>query len=139
MRDINTLEESFKKFVNNPGEFLPEGVHEVDLDLLHTHDLLNISNKKDHPTLTQYFHVIESNEKITLVNDDFVVWIVPDQRNGSACTFVLIALNKDEQPHLEVGFVTFGVYNTSRLVLRLLEKFLYDIQENEELLTNYDT
>ncbi len=137
MHNINILEEAYKKYIKNINDFLPEGLLEVDLDLLHKHDLLNLS-KKDHPTLTQYFHVIESIEKITLVNDQFVVWIIPDQCEGNACTYVLIALNKDDNPHLEMGFVTTGVYNTSRLVLRLLEKYLFEIQENEEMLTSYD-
>jgi hypothetical protein len=35
---------------------------------------------------------------------------------------------------LELCFITSGVYNTSRLVLRVLEKFLVEIEENEKLL-----
>lgn len=138
MHNISILEEMFKKFISNLNEYLPEGLQEVDIDLLHKHDLLNLTNKKAHPALTQYFHVIESQDKITLVNEQFIVWIVPDTVGEAACTYVLIALNSEEQPHLEVGFVTTGVYNTSKLVLRLLEKFLYDIQENEEILDQFN-
>ena len=46
----------------------------------------------------------------------------------------LIALNHEEQPQLEIAFSTSGVYNSSRLVLRVLEKYLQEIQETEDTL-----
>jgi hypothetical protein len=50
---------------------------------------------------------------------------------------VLIALNQKGIPRLELAFLTTDVYNTSKLVLRILEKFLHEIQENEESLRPY--
>jgi len=139
MHNINALEETYKKFTQHLTDYLPEGLMQVDIDLLQKLNLISLSNKKDHPSLTQYFHVVESAEKITLVNDQFIVWIVPENNKGTTCTYVLIALNNDEEAHLETGFVTSGVYNTSRLVLRILEKLLFDIQENEDLLEKYES
>jgi hypothetical protein len=139
MHNINALEETYKKFTQHLSDYLPEGLFQVDIDLLQRLNLLSITNKKDNPSLTQYFHVVESVEKITLVNEQFIVWIVPENHNGSTCTYVLIALNNEEEAHLETGFVTSGVYNTSRLVLRILEKMLFDIQENEDLLHKFET
>ena len=135
--NIVLLEDYFKKFSKNLQEWLPEGVISVDLNLLHQFNLLHYYNKEKHdPSLTRYFNVIESLDKITLVNDQFVIWIIPGKKvDDTSITYTLIALNGEETPHLELAFATTGVYNTSKLVLRVLEKFLYDIQENEEFLT----
>ncbi len=135
MYDISQLDNCFKNYIKNIHDLLPEGIIEVNLGMLQKHKLLNfyIKNNKDH-SLTRYFHVIETTDKITLVNDQFIVWIVPDKIHNTAVTFTLIALNKGDQPRLEVAFIASGCYNSSRLVLRILESFLYEIQETEEFL-----
>lgn len=138
MHNLNQLELSYKKFMNEIAEWAPESIINIDLKLLHQFNLLNYHKNQQHdPSLTRYFQVIESTEKITLVNDDFVVWIVPEKSEGTAYTYTLIALNHNDHPELELVFVTSGVYNTSRLVLRVLEKFLLDIQENEDALKDF--
>lgn len=139
MDDLTLLEESYNKYIKNLGNWLPEGIIEVDIELLHRFRLLNFFHNRsfEEESLTRYFQVIESNEKITLVNDHFVIWIVPENQNDSPTTYTLIALNINDQPHLELAFSTTGVYNTSRLVLRVLEKFLAEIHENEEMLKKY--
>lgn len=135
MHNLALLEESFKKFYKTIMNGPPEAVVHINLNILQQLGLLNYHSKEAHdPTLTRYFQVIETSEKITLLNDEFVIWIVPEKVNNSATTCTLIALNRQEGPQLEVTFITSGVYNTSRLVLRILEKFLYDIQENEDYL-----
>lgn len=136
MYNAQRLEEFYQKFIGDLNKYLPDGVIEVDIDLLHRFDLLNYERKQD-PSLTRYFHVMESLEKITLVNDQFIIWVVPDTTGNIPRTYVLIALNKDGTPKLELTFVTSDVYNSSKLVLRILEKFLHDIQENEENLKSY--
>lgn len=135
MYDIKQLEKYFNNYSENLDKNLPEGVINVDIDLLKRIDLLNFHQADSNDqALTRYFHVIESNEKITLINDDFIVWIVPERLHDVPFTYTLIALNYPDHPQLELCFVTTGVYNTSRLVLRVLEKFLFEIQENEEYL-----
>lgn len=135
MDDIQAIERCFKKIADNLTDWIPEGIVEVDIELLQKLDLLNINAEMENDELTRYFHVIESHEKITLVNDQFVVWIVPDLIEGIPITYTIIALNKGTFPHPEVAFATSGVYNTSRLVLKVLEKYLHDILENEDILT----
>lgn len=138
MDNLSVLEECYKKYIKNLSEWIPEGVQIVDLALLQRHGLLNYNAREMHdPSLTRYFHVIESSEKITLINEQFIVWIVPEKFQNTALTYTLIALNSPGQPHLEMAFVVSGVYNTSRLVLRILEKFLQEIQENEEMLSKF--
>lgn len=135
MHNIALLEENFKKFFKNIKDGPPESVVCVDLALLHQIGLLHFHTRNIHnPYLTRYFQVLETPEKITLLNEEFVIWIVPEKLNDKALTYTLIALNHNEGPHLELTFITSGVYNTSRLVLRILEKFLFDIQENEDYL-----
>ena len=134
--DTNLIEEYFHKFMEKMSSFLPEGPILVDIDLLEKLDLLNL-DKKAESSLTRYFNVLESQDKITLINDEFVIWIVPDNTGSIPNTLVLIALNKDGIPHLELSFITSDIYNSSKLVLRILEKLLYDIQENEETLRPY--
>lgn len=136
MNNITIIEESYRKYIKDINKWLPEGVVDVDLPLLQKLGLLNYHDplKRD-PRLTRYFHVLESNDKITLINEIFVVWIVPDKIGASAVTYTLIALNPSH-PHLELAYSTTGVYNSSRLVLRVLEKFLEEIQENEDLITH---
>lgn len=135
MHNLEYLENCYRKYIGNISDCLPEDILHVDLKLLHQLNLLHYHDPNHNdPTLTRYFHVIESDEKITLVNDDFIVWIVPERQNDDPVTYTMIALNSEDEPSLQLCFVTSGVYNTSRLVLRLLEKFLFEIQENENLI-----
>lgn len=136
MNHPSVLEECYKKYIKNIVQWLPDGIIQVDLNLLHQLNLLHFYNKEyDDPSLTRYFHVVDSGDKITLVNDEFVVWIVPDKIGDASVTYTLIGLNKQDTVQLELAFATSGIYNNSRLVLRLLEKYLFDIQSTEDLLT----
>ncbi len=136
MYNLSLLEECFKKFIKNITFWSPEIVIPVNLTLLHQLGLLNYYNRRtSEQMLTRYFQVIESIEKITLVNDDFVVWIVPDKIENIALTYTLIAVNKSNGPELELAFVASGAYNSSSLVLRILEKYLFEIQETEDFLS----
>jgi hypothetical protein len=138
MNDITQIEACYQNYIKNINSLLPEGIVEVDLKILQKYNLLNYHKKdKQDPSLTRYFHVIETNEKITLINDQFIVWIVPEKVNQVPVTYTLIALNNEKLPRLEMAFSASGCYNSSRLVLRLLETFLLEIQETEDLLTKF--
>lgn len=140
MNRRSTLEECYKKYIKNITQWIPEGVIPVDLNLLHRMNLLNYYNKNKYdPSLTRYFNVVESEEKITLVNDQFVVWIVPEKVDNIPFTYILIALNKENDVQLEMAFATYGVYNNSKLVLRILEKFLLEIEENESIIQKLES
>lgn len=136
MHNLSVLEACYKKYIDDITTWLPEDIITVDIDLLHRLDLLHYHDPQyNDPSLSRYFHVIETNEKITLINDDFVVWIVPEKIDDVTLTYTLIAVNHpDKEPDLRMCFVTMGIYNTSRLVLRVLEKLLAEIQENEQLI-----
>ena len=141
MDNLSIIEEYYNKYITDLRKWCPEGILSVDLQMLHNYDLLqyNPNSQQDEDHLTRYFHVVETPEKFTLINSQFVVWIVPDNVEGNPTTYALIALNEADGPVLETVFQANGVYNTSGLVLRILEKILIDIQEVEELLTRYKT
>ena len=136
MDNIDELENYYKKFTDNAASYLPDGFIDVDLPLLQKFDLLHYHQQEPlDQGLTRYFNVIESPEKITLVNEKYVIWLVPEKKQDQrARTFAFIALNQENSLHLEAGFVSSGIYNTSRLVLRVLEIFLQEIEENEDLI-----
>lgn len=141
MENYSLIEESYQKFVKNIDEWIPEGIYQVNLSLLHHFDLLQFHPKGEHgedPLFHRYFRMSESSEKITLINDEFIVWIIPDKSGVSDITHALIALNKGgEEPQLEAAFIASGVYNNSRLILLLLDKFLNEIHETEAALSKF--
>ncbi len=138
MDKIAELDSSYEQFINRLPELLPDGVSPIDLQLLQKMGLLHEEQDGDNSTsLTRFFHVVESKDKITLFNDQFVIWIVPEKQNCEPHTLVLVALNSGQKPRLELAFSMTGIYNTSRLVLRVLEKFLSEIQENEDVISNF--
>lgn len=128
------LEAAYQEYCSDLKRYVPDGVVEVDLGLLQELNLLHCQDQLENEdeSLTQHFYVIESADKLTLFNQRFVVWIVPQMIDQAPTTFTLIALNQKEKPRLEMVFSTAGVYNQSNLVLRILEKFLEQIEENED-------
>lgn len=132
--NFEEIEFYYKKLSSHLKDYLPEGLIEIDIDWLHRFNLLDYQNKTKEESLTRYFHVLEAQNKMTLINEQFIIWIVPETKDEISKTFVLIALNQNNHPKIELGFVTSDIYNSSKLVLRILEKFLHEIQENEESL-----
>lgn len=137
--DINALNAYFKTYIEDLSHWLPEGLIFVDLFLLNEFGLLDFQEENTlEKGLTRYFQVAETEEKIILMNDSYVIWIYPENLEKETATFVLIALNQPAEPKLELAFCVAGVYNTSKLVLGVLEKFLEDIDENENSLKALD-
>jgi len=114
---------------------MPEGMIEVNMPLLERLGLLKHEapeGDKGEEQLPYYFHVIETHEKITLFNHQFIVWIIPKIMDGNSTTVVMIALITEKCPHLEITFYTQGVYNTSKFVLRVLRHYLSEVIDTEE-------
>lgn len=130
------IESDYQKYISDLKSFAPDGVVTIDLPLLQELGLLSCE-EEDKGDLAHNFYVIESTEKLTLFNQKFIVWIVPKLVDQTPTTYTLIALNDKKQTHLEMVFSTSGVYNHSSLVLRILERFLDQIAENEEEIFKY--
>lgn len=131
------LEVSYQEYMEDLHRYLPDGIFEVDLPLLQELGLLNCheiayEEDKEEGVLSHSFYVVESAEKLTLFNQQFVVWIVPKLVDQTPTTYTLVALNEDDKPRLEMVFTTKGIYNHSGLVLRILEKFLEQIEDTEK-------
>lgn len=134
------LEEFYQEYFHNLNKWAHDGILQVNLPMLHDLGILdslqNDPNQAD--DLTQYFHVIESIEKVTLFNEQFVIWIIPKMEEELPVTYVLIALNHEEKPTLEIVFATSGVYNTPKYVLKVLQHFLIDMLETEATLISIE-
>jgi len=133
------LDKAFSEFIHNLPKWVPEGIIDVDLDLLQSMGLLHTDEYEDSETpdeLPHYFHVVETSEKVTLFNHQFAIWIVPQIVDELPITIVLISLLTTGTPHLEVVFSTKGVYNTPKFVLKVLKYYLSEVIDNEEAISS---
>lgn len=133
------LEEAFEEFSYNLPKHAPDGVLVVDLNLLQELGLLQhekFTNQTSQADLMHYFHVLETADKVTLFNEQFAVWILPQVVREMALTLTFIArLLPKAKPHLELVFSTSGVYNTPRFILKIIEHFLTEVIDTESLLS----
>ena len=133
------LDKAFKEFTSNLASWMPEGIIDVSLPLLEEIGLLkheNFSEKQEIEQLPHYFHVIETNDKVTLFNHQFAIWIVPKILDKQPTTLVLIALINKKKPHLEIVFSTKGVYNTPKFVLKLIKHYLSEVIDTEQAISS---
>lgn len=133
------MDAAFQEFSQNLPKHVPDGVINVELGLLQQLGLLNhdqFDASKTHDDLMHYFHVLETNDKVTLYNEQFIVWILPQMTQGISVTLTFIALLQPQQkPHLELVFSTSGVYNTPKFILKILEHFLTEVIDTEEMIS----
>ena len=134
------IEKIFQNYMDNLSNLAHDGVINVSLALLHELNLLTdfYSNDTNAEDLTQYFHVIENPEKITLFNEQFIIWILPKMEQEIPITYVIIALNTNNKPNLEIVFTTAGIYNTPKYVLKVLQYFLLDMIETEATINAFE-
>lgn len=136
------LEEVFVEFSQNLHQHAPDGVISVDMHLLHDLGLLKgdkIDQSKTSEDLMHYFQVNETADKVTLFNEQFVVWILPQVIQETPLTLTFIGrLQKPTKPHLELVFSTTGVYNTPKYILKVLEHFLTEVIDTEAILSSIE-
>ncbi len=134
------IENLYNKYIGNLSEWAHDGLISVSLALLYDLGLLDNFDDigDDSDDLTQYFHVIESAEKVTLFNEQFIIWIIPRMEQDNPITYVLIAFHSAGKTNLEIVFTTSGVYNTPKYVLKVLQHFLLDMLETEATLTSFE-
>lgn len=131
------LEDAYEEFNQNLQKWIPDGIIHVDLHLLHEMGLLNsaeLEHSINEANLTLYFHIIETSDKVTLFNDQFVIWIVPQLIDENPTTTTLIALLQGNKPRLEIVYRTTGVYNTPKYILKILQHFLTEVQDTEAII-----
>ncbi len=134
------LEEAYKAFTENFSKWAPDECIQVNLQLLQDLGLLsNWDIDLGAPeSLTQQFHVIETNDKVTLFNSQFAVWIVPQTQTEIPSTLIMVAIIQNAKPHLEIVYTTSGVYNTPKYILKVLQHFMTEILDTEATLLSID-
>jgi hypothetical protein len=132
------LEEAYKDFTENFQKWAPDGFINVNLQLLQDLGLLSSTEVEsaDSDSLAQQFHVIETNDKVTLFNQQFAIWIVPQVDTELPSTLILISLIQNLKPHLEIVYTTSGVYNTPQYILRVLQHFLTEVLDTEAIISS---
>ncbi len=139
MSDPVQLEDAYKEFSQNLPKWVPDGVISVNINLMQDLGLLNNAQLDEITTTTSfsnYFHVLETDDKVTLFNDQFAVWIVPSLINDNPTTITFVALMIQTKPHLELVFSTTGVYNTPRYILKILQHFLSEVIDTESIINS---
>lgn len=139
MINPNVLEDAFQEFSQNLSKWIPDGIVQVDLKLLNDLGLLNnaeLEHAVSETHLNHYFHIIETPEKVTLFNEQFAIWIVPQVVDEIPTTTTLIALLQMSKPHLEIVYCTTGVYNTPKYILKILQHFLAEVQDTEAVISS---
>ncbi|MBS0615081.1 MAG: hypothetical protein JSR58_00835 [Verrucomicrobia bacterium] len=136
----NKLEEAYAEFSENLQKWIPDGIIQVNLNLLQELGLLSNQEleQNNSDNLMHYFHVIETPDKVTLFNDKFAIWIVPKMEGENPTTLTFIALLHQDKAHLEIVFSTTGVYNTPRFILKVLQHFLNEVIDTESIISNID-
>ena len=133
------LENAFQMFMTDLHHYTPDGIVDVNLELLSELGVLDYEQFEDEEAgeeFPHYFHVIETSDKVTLFNHQFAVWIVPKVVNGEPTTLTLIALITDDRPQLEICFSTNGIYNTPKYVLKVLKNYLADVLDTEAVISS---
>ncbi len=133
------LEEAFIEFSQNLPKHAPDGVIAVNLNMLQDLGLLKhekFDQATSHEDLMHYFHVLETADKVTLFNEQFVIWILPKMVQETSLTMTFIALLQNTKPHLELVFSTAGVYNTPKFILKVLEHFLTEVIDTEAIISS---
>jgi len=137
---IEELDAFFEHLQINAAELLPDGVLDVNIKTLHALHLLTDEPSETGPApVAHLLQAIESGGKITLFNERFVLWIVPQQEVHPPSTIIYVAQRtEDNDIKPEMGFRTAGIHNRSKTILRLIDKFLTDIQETESFISELE-
>ena len=139
MINPTVLEDAYKEFSKDLLKWVPDGIIQVDLKLLNDLNLLNnaeLEHSISDDQLNHYFHIIETPEKVTLFNEQFAIWIVPQLVEETPTTTTLISLLQNNKPHLEIVYLTSGVYNTPKYILKVLQHFLAEVQDTEAVISS---
>lgn len=135
MLNPQNLDDAFGTFMSDLSNWVQDGIIEVNLELLRELGLLNRTAEEEKEIQEQfpfYFHVIETPEKVTLFNNQFCCWIVPQVIDDVPTTLTLISLVEQETPRLELVFSTDGIYNSPKYVLKVLRHYLTEVIDTEE-------
>jgi hypothetical protein len=139
MINPKVLEDAYQEFSKDLAKWIHDGIIQVDMKLLHDLGMLNnaeLEHSVSDDHLNHYFHIIETPDKVTLFNEQFAIWIVPEVVNETPTTTTFIAILQGEKPHLELVYTNAGVYNTPKYILKILQHFLAEVQDTEAVISS---
>jgi hypothetical protein len=137
---VEQFDSFFQKLSSQPGEFFPDGIVDITIRVLHALRLLS----EDPPTVREapansLLQAVESEGRITLYNDKFALWIVPQANAPVPTTITYIARRMEEAFSPEVAFRTQGIHNRSKTILKLIDRYLIEIQETESVIASLES
>lgn len=134
MFSIEEINAYYEYLNDHTSDILPDGIIEVDVKTLQNLDILNSHEPLGSTPAKELLQAIESGGRITLFNERYILWIVPQSENFPPSTTVILARCVKNEIKPEVGFRTCGIHNQSKTILQLIDRYLSDIQETEVLL-----
>lgn len=132
------IEANFKKLMEELPHWIDNENTHVNLRTLEENNLILISEKEEkdiQKNFPFYFHVIETEDKVTLFNEQFIVWILPRILEGRSETITIVSMLYGEKPQIQMVLTHEGVYNNSRFILRALRYFLVETIRTEKELS----
>jgi hypothetical protein len=139
MINPSILEDAYQEFTKNLLKWVPDGIIHVDLKLLNELGILNhreLEHAVADDQLNHYFHIIETPDKVTLFNEQFAIWIVPEVVGEIPRTTTMISLLQGNRPHLEIVYTTSGVYNSPKYILKILQHYISEVQDTEAIISS---
>ena len=126
------LEKYFHQFTDDLSKWIQDGIQEIDENFVQRAGI-NIDGQESNSLedLPFYFHVIETDEKVTLFNNQFIVWIIPKIVNDESLTYTLICYLNENEPKLEVVFTTKQKFNSPKILIKTLRYFLTEMIDTE--------
>ena len=126
------LEKYFHQFTDDLSKWIQDGIQEIDESFI-TRAGIDIDENESGSLedLPFYFHVIETDEKVTLFNNQFIVWIIPKIVNDESLTYTLICYLHENEPKLEVVFTTKQKFNSPKILIKMLRYFLTEMIDTE--------
>lgn len=136
---IKQLDSFFEHLSTHTPDLLPDGILDINVQTLHNLQLLSDppEDSQDVPA-SATLQAVESDGRITLYNDTFALWIVPQQNATPPATITFIARKLGDSFSPEAAFRTKGIYNRSKTILRIIDRFLSEIQENESVIDTFE-
>lgn len=130
---IDQLNTFFTDNMKDLTRVLPDGITAVDLPLLSKMNIIDDASVHcQQGPLPQHMYAVETEDRITLYNDSYVAWIVPQKKEPDSETLLLIALLANQQPKVELGFSFRGIHNQAKTILKVLDTAIFDIRQTEQ-------
>jgi hypothetical protein len=139
MPTIEEINSYYEYLTSHTTQLLPDGIANVDLHLLHSLNILTPHPIPQSSSARDLLQAIEEGGRITLFNDRFVLWIVPQNEVYPASTTVILARCNNNKISPEIAFKTAGIHNQSKTILELIDRYLIEIQETEEVLEQLES